>query len=153
MNITNCGPKRGVELFESQQSPGFQINKSSTWLEVGVYSMGLGANLGLTGSAHYGYDSVTLGIDNNATKVEKSVVAAYVTPDFWVGELGLNPSLIFMNEDNQSPSLLQMLKDNGKIPSLSFGYQAGSPDREYHVRSQQYDKADSYKDLRRSLVA
>lgn len=130
MNITDCGIKRGVGSFESLQSLGFQRNKSSTWQEVGTYNMGLGATLGLTGVAHYGFDSVSFGLDSNATQVENSVVAAYMTPDIWVGQLGLNPSLVFMNEANQSPSLLQILKENRKIPSLSFGYQAGSLDRE-----------------------
>jgi len=135
MNITDCGGKRGVEVFESRQSLGYQKNKSSTWEEVGVYRMGLGANLGLTGIAHYGYDTISLGLSDNATHVEKSVIAAYATPDLWVGQIGLSSSMIFMNEENQSPSLLQMLKTNGMIPSLSFGYQAGSSDRKCLCRS------------------
>ncbi|KAF1924750.1 acid protease [Didymella exigua CBS 183.55] len=131
MNITDCGTKRGIEVFDSKPSPGFQRNRSSTWKEVGVYRMGLGANLGLTSTAYYGYDNIRFGSnsDQNATQSERSAVAAYATPEFWVGQLGLSPSSVFLNETNQAPSFLKMLKDEGKIPSLSFEYQAGSPNR------------------------
>ncbi|KAJ4982753.1 eukaryotic aspartyl protease [Stagonosporopsis vannaccii] len=129
ITITDCGGKRGVGIFESRQSLGYQRNKSSTWQEVGVYRMGLGANLGLIGVAHYGFDIVSLGLGDNATQVEDSVVAVYAAPDPWVGQIGLSPSLVFINEEHQSSSLLQRLKDERIIPSLSFGYQAGSSDR------------------------
>lgn len=93
--------------------------------------MGLGGNLGLTGDAYYGYDNVSFGFGSteDAIQVKGSPVAAYAALDFWIGQLGLNPSSVFMNENNQPDSFLKMLKDGGKIPSLSFGYQAGSFDR------------------------
>lgn len=131
MNITECGFKRGVGLFESQPSLGFQRNKSSTWEEVGSFGMGLGNNLGLSGNAYYGYDKVSIGSSSgkDTLRVERTTVSAYSTPEFWIGQLGLSSGLVFLNEENQSHSFLEMLKDEGKIPSLSFGYQAGSPDR------------------------
>lgn len=98
--------------------------------------MGLGGNLGLVGSAYYGYDGVSLGTSSgqDAVHVNRSAVAAYATPDFWIGQLGLSSSPVFMNEENQPKSFLSVLKDEGKIPSLSFGYQAGSPDRKSSVQ-------------------
>ncbi|KAF3045859.1 hypothetical protein E8E12_000533 [Didymella heteroderae] len=131
MNITNCGFKRGVEIFDSQPSLGFQKNKSSTWEEVGTFGMGLGSNLGLRGSAYYGFEKVTVSssLGEDVTHWEETVVSAYSTPDFWIGQLGLSSGLVFMNEKNQARSFLNVLKDKGRIPSLSFGYQAGSPDR------------------------
>ena len=131
MNITDCGGQRGVEVFKSRPSPGFQKNESTTWQEVGIYRMGLGANLGLTGNAYYGYDNFGLGSsqDSDAIKVEKLTVAAYATPDFWVGQLGLSMFPIIMGETERPHSLLARLKEEGRIPSLSFGYQAGAPYR------------------------
>lgn len=134
MNITDCGLKRGVEVFESRPSLGFQRNKSSTWEEVGAYELGLGSNLGLTGSAYYGYDNVSIGSSKDTIHVERSAVAAYATPDFWIGQLGLSNSPVFMNEANQPVSFLSMLKEKRHIPSLSFGYQAGSPVRRSPVK-------------------
>jgi hypothetical protein len=133
MSITDCGVQRGVEIFQSQPSPGFQKNQSTTWSEIGIYRMGLGANLGLTGNAYYGYDNFGLGgsPSSNTTELAKLAVAAYATPDFWVGQLGLNMFPIIVGETERPHSLLARLKDEGKIPSLSFGYQAGAPYREY----------------------
>lgn len=93
--------------------------------------MGLGNNLGLSGNAYYGYDKVSIGSSSgkDTLRVERTTVSAYSTPEFWIGQLGLSSGLVFLNEENQSHSFLEMLKDEGKIPSLSFGYQAGSPDR------------------------
>lgn len=92
MNIADCGGQRGVEVFQSKKSLGFQRNTSSTWQQVGTYRMGLGANLGLTGNAYYGYDSFGFGSSKMADgfEVEKLAVAAYATPDLWVGQLGLS---------------------------------------------------------------
>jgi hypothetical protein len=148
MNITDCGFKRGVEVFESQPSLGFQRNKSSTWAEIGIYRMELGDNLGLGGSAYYGYEKISIGssTDNNTIYLENPIVAAYATPDFWIGRLGLSTSPVFINEQNQPRSFLELLKDEGKIPSLSFGYQAGSPDRGFSLSTDgaQLDRARLY---------
>jgi hypothetical protein len=83
MNITDCGGQRGVEIFQSKQSLGFQRNASTTWNEVGSYRMDLGANLGLTGTAYYGYDNFGFGSSPSSdnVEVEKLPVAAYAAPD------------------------------------------------------------------------
>ncbi|KAF2035880.1 acid protease [Setomelanomma holmii] len=131
MNIIDCGGQRGVEVFQSRPSPGFQKNVSSSWKELGIYRLGLGTNLGLSGNAYFGYDSFGMGSNqgNSDTKVEQLAVAAYATADFWVGQLGLSMFPIIVGETEQPHSLLARLKDEGKIPSLSFRYQAGAPYR------------------------
>jgi hypothetical protein len=93
--------------------------------------MGLGVNLGLGGNAYFGYDNFGMGSsqDHNETKVEQLAVAAYGTPDFWVGQLGLSMFPIIVGETERPHSLLARLKEEGKVPSLSFGYQAGAPYR------------------------
>jgi hypothetical protein len=46
-----------------------------------------------------------------------------------IGQMGLSMYPIIMG--NEKPlSLLARLKEEGRIPSLSFGYQAGAPYRE-----------------------
>ncbi|KAF2831406.1 acid protease [Ophiobolus disseminans] len=131
MNLSDCGGQRGVEIFQARKSLGYQKNASTTWNEVGTYRMGLGANLGLTGNAYYGYDSFGFGPmpSSENIELEKLPVAAYVTPDLWIGQLGLSSSPIIMGEKDKPESLLARLKQEGRIPSLSFGYQAGSPYR------------------------
>ncbi|KAH7076823.1 aspartic peptidase domain-containing protein [Paraphoma chrysanthemicola] len=131
MNVTDCGGQRGVEIFQSKPSPGFQKNASSSWKEIGIYKMGLGANLGLSGNAYFGYDNFGLGSnqDKNETKVDQLAVAAYATPGFWVGQLGLSMHPIIVGETERPHSFLARLKEEGRIPSLSFGFQAGAPYR------------------------
>ena len=99
---------------------------------MGIYKMGLGANLGLTGNAYYGYDNFGFGPSPSPdnVEVEKLPVAAYATPDLWIGQLGLSMFPIIMGENEKPKSLLARLKDEGRIASLSFGYQAGAPYRE-----------------------
>lgn len=155
MNITDCGGQRGVEVFQSKRSLGFQTNASSTWHQAGTYRMGLGANLGLTGNAYYGYDNFGFGSSKSSdnVEVEKLAAAVYATPDLWIGQLGLSmcsdPEVvahaytdrisffvgmfpIIMGDQEKPHSLMARLKEEGRIPSFSFGYQAGSPYRESH---------------------
>lgn len=135
MNITDCGGQRGVEIFQSKKSLGFRKNASSTWNEVGLYRLGLGANLAKSGNAVYGYDNFGFGPSPSSdnVEVEKLPVAAYATPDFWLGQLGLSMFPIIMGEQKPD-SLLARLKKEGRIPSLSFGYQAGAPYRQSNAR-------------------
>jgi hypothetical protein len=129
-NITDCGAQRGVEVFQSHQSLGFQKNASSTWKELGIYRLGLGSDLGLTGNGLFGYDTFGAGTSTSGDtiNVENLAIAAYATPDFWVGQLGLSKFPI--NMSNTEPhSFLSRLKEEQHIPSLSFGYQAGAPYR------------------------
>lgn len=53
-------------------------------------------------------------------------VIAYASSGFWIGQLGLLPSTLNFSDTISSPSFLRRLKDDGYIPSLSYGYQAGA---------------------------
>lgn len=131
VNLSDCGTQRGVEIFSSAYSPGFQPNASSTWKVLGDYDLALGGVYGLNGFAKWGNDSAGAGMirSTDLPKLENVAVVAYVAPDFWIGQLGLSPSTIDMNAGNQPHSFLRRMKDEGHIPSLSFGYQAGAPYR------------------------
>lgn len=128
--IANCGGSRGVEIFASAPSSGFQVDASSTWKQLGYYEMNHADQFGLHGISLTGYDRVGIsfagGTNDNRT-LEHQPVGAYEGQDFWLGQLGLSMFEITINETEQPVSFLWALKEQGHIPSLSFGYQAGVP--------------------------
>ena len=133
-DVSNCPELRGVEVFNSVQNPGFQSNESSTWSLIGLYAVDTEEHLNITGNGLHGYDTIQLGAsqDSSVLSVNHSVVAAIPDKDIFLGQLGLGiQPLSFSSASNSTPSLLQSLKDNDQIPSLSFGYTAGNPYREY----------------------
>jgi hypothetical protein len=98
---------------------------SSTWKAIGLYELGLEKDRGITGNGLYGFDNV--GLDDFT--MENLALTAYASPGFWVGQMGLLPLPLNFSETISSPSLLSALKDEGHIPSLAYGYQAGAPYR------------------------
>lgn len=124
-NLSDCGDSRGVWPFESEDSDGFQTNKSSTWQAIGIYELFIEEHLGIDGNGLFGYDSVALGESGVAT--EHQVVGGVATPNYWLGLLGLGANYTNFSEDERPSSLLRTLKDEEKIPSLSYGYTAGAP--------------------------
>ncbi|GME64606.1 acid protease [Neofusicoccum parvum] len=127
----DCPDLRGVEPFESNPSRGFQYNKSSTWIGLGIYNLGLEENLGIAkGSGGiFGYDSVRLGLhqDTDALEVENAEVVGVANESYYLGLLGLSNAETFLsNTAEPIKSLIEILKDHNKIPSLSYGYTAGA---------------------------
>lgn len=63
--------------------------------------------------------------------LQKQVIGGVVNPRIWLGRLGLDvkPSN-FSEFDNPQRSLIPTLKEEGYIPSLSYGYTAGAYYRE-----------------------
>ena len=102
---------------------------SSTWKAIGLYELGLEKDRGITGNGLYGFDNV--GLDDFT--MENLALTAYASPGFWVGQMGLLPLPLNFSETISSPSLLSALKDEGHIPSLAYGYQAGAPYRETKI--------------------
>lgn len=124
-NISDCGDSRGVWPFESEESNGFQTDKSSTWQAIGLYVLFIEEHLGIDGNGLFGYDSVGLGESGPVT--EHQVVGGVATPNYWLGLLGLGANYTNFSEEERPSSLLRTLKDEGNIPSLSYGYTAGAP--------------------------
>ncbi|KAG0648252.1 hypothetical protein D0Z07_5497, partial [Hyphodiscus hymeniophilus] len=124
----NCGALRGVLPFEGQESSGFQINASSTWIPVNLYELGLDADLNYTGNGEYGFDTVGLQItDSGGVTLNDSIVAGIATKDFYLGEFGLGPKPTnFTTFDNPQQSFMWSLRNQSLIPSLSWGYTAGA---------------------------
>lgn len=59
--------------------------------------------------------------------LENQTIGAVVNPRLWIGRLGMDdkPSN-FSDFDNPQRSLITALKEEGLIPSLSYGYTAGA---------------------------
>lgn len=155
-NITDCGDSRGVWPFESEESDGFQESKSTTWQAIGIFKLFIEEHLGIDGNGLFGYDSVGLGESGPVT--EHQVVAGVPTPNYWLGLLGLGANYTNFDKDERPSSLLRTLKDEEKIPSLSYGYTAGAPYSKTSYFTRPVDRifetcVNSPKDTQRSLVA
>ena len=94
----------------------------------GIFALALEENLGLSGNGLYGYDSVALSYPGSGTpSLNQQVVGGIATKDFWLGLFGLNPAASnFSDYKHPMPSYITSLKSENKIPSLSYGYTAGS---------------------------
>jgi hypothetical protein len=100
---------------------------------VGLYKLWIQENLGKAGNANYGYDTVALGYEGEGgPTLQNQTVGALATNEFYFGHLGINPKPTnFTNFTDSSPSYLTTLKDQGLIPSVSWGYTAGVPYRKF----------------------
>lgn len=134
-NVSNCGASRGVEVFEQKPGIGFQKNASSTWNDIGIYKVRMGARFGLAGNAYFGYDTVGPSTSRSidVPSLDKHVLASYASPDYWQGRMGLSLHSMNFTETDRPSSFLSRLKEDGHIPSLSFGYHAGAPYRQTGV--------------------
>ena len=109
----NCSELRG-SLFDP--------TKSSTWKKTGQVNGEVKGSLLYTPQSSYGFDVV--GQDGSLPKVDKQLVQAYERNVSSLGTFGLNDTNI--NGTGNPPSLLQSLKDDQNIPSLSWAYTAGA---------------------------
>ncbi|KAH7400533.1 aspartic peptidase domain-containing protein [Phaeosphaeria sp. MPI-PUGE-AT-0046c] len=124
----NCAFSRGVEMFQGKPIDGLQSKQSSTWSEIGIYQVAGREELSYNASGLYGLDSLGLMIANSGGPIlPKQVVAGVVNTRFWVGRLGMDvkPSN-FSEFENPQRSLIETLKEENYIPSLSYGYTAGA---------------------------
>lgn len=127
-DVSDCAKLRGTDPFEGSQSAGFESNRSSTWNDIGLYSLDLESGLGYTGNGSYGYDKVSLAAPSDSgLSANNSVVAAIADKDYFLGLLGLNArATSFSSGSNNSLSFMQLAKNANEIPSLSYGYTAGA---------------------------
>jgi hypothetical protein len=132
----NCQALRGVNDVGGFSSTGFHANESSSWKTIGLYDLGLDARLGDIASASglYGSDTVALGSlqqqmsgPTQPIAIGGQTVAGVVKKTWLLGLLGCNvrPSS-FSTYSPLVPSLLQNLRNQSLIPSLSYSYTAGA---------------------------
>jgi hypothetical protein len=125
---SNCGSLRGAYPFNGKDSNGFAVNATSTWKAIGLYSLTFGDKLGLNDSGLYGFDKVGLTLQNSGgLTLDNQVVAGIATKNFYLGLFGLGPKPSnFSDFEYPQPSFMRNLRDQNKIPSLSFAYTAGA---------------------------
>lgn len=131
--VSNCGALRGVNYINGVPSAGFQTNGSSTWKTIGIYELSTEHDLfGNTDDGLYGLDTLALDVlvpssGARTQNVSGQTVAGVATADFWLGSLGMGTATGNFSVQNENiPSLLDTLKSQSLIPSLSFGYSAGA---------------------------
>ncbi|KAK5119346.1 hypothetical protein LTR85_007702 [Meristemomyces frigidus] len=134
-NVSDCGDLRGVNDVNNAPSSGFQTNASSSWQTIGIYELSTEQALFGTGDdGLYGRDTLMLDLlststssANQSQNLSSQTIAGVATADFWLGSLGLGTATgNFTVQSENIPSLLDTLKSQGLIPSLSFGYTAGA---------------------------
>lgn len=116
---TGCSDSRG-RLYNS--------NQSATYVPNSIYTLGVEGNLGLDSAGNFGYDDVTFGTAGSAgPSAQHQIISAIADPKYWVGSFGLNPQPSnFTNFVSPQPSLMQTLRQNNQIPSISYAYTAGA---------------------------
>ncbi|KAK5113564.1 hypothetical protein LTR85_010792 [Meristemomyces frigidus] len=117
--VDNCVDSRGGL---------FLTNESLTWVPNSIFSFDLEDNLGRDTTGNAGFDTVALGWQGSgAPTVDHSIVFNIADSQYWIGEMGLNPRPTnFTTFTDPQLSLMQLLKNNNTIPSLSYGYTAGN---------------------------
>ena len=118
---SDCGNLRGT-LFSS--------NTSSTWNDIGLYSLILPeeGSLGYSGNADYGYDNLTLGFpEGGLPALSHQIIEGFATKDFYIGSIGLSPRAVNISTfDDPQPSFLGALVQQNKTASTSWAYTAGA---------------------------
>jgi hypothetical protein len=89
----------------------------------------------MTAPGIFGYDRVTLGsaADSTSLSLDNQVVAGVAELNYWMGHIPLGIADSSFSSLSQSiDSFLHQLRNQTKIPSLSFGYTAGA---KYRLKS------------------
>jgi hypothetical protein len=125
----DCTSRRGIEIFQSSQNSGFQVNASSTWSTIGQYDVDLEEKLNTTAKGFFGYDKIALGpaADSQSLSIDKQIVAGIAEQNYFLGHIPLGiPDSSFNTLSDSIDSLIHQLRNQSKIPSLSFSYTAGA---------------------------
>jgi hypothetical protein len=131
----DCPNLRGIEVFNSAQSPGFQVNASSTWSAIGQYNVETESRLNIFAGAIFGYDKVALGpaADSKSLSLDRQVIAGVAETSYYMGHIPLGvPDSSFSSLSQSIDSFIHQLRNQTKIPSLSFAYTAGA---KYRLKS------------------
>ncbi|KAL3424175.1 eukaryotic aspartyl protease [Phlyctema vagabunda] len=125
-----CNTTAGVEA-NCQEQRGGVINlngTSSTWEESTQNFLGWNEDLGYSGQAQYGFDTVGLGYTSgDGPTLPHQIVAEIQSQSFFLGQLGLGfQPTNFSTYGNPQASFSDTLYSNGTISSRSWSYTAGA---------------------------
>jgi hypothetical protein len=125
----NCAQLRGIDIFNSAQNIGFQVNASTSWSVIDQFGVDLEDALNYTASGLFGFDKVSLGpaADSTSLSLDRQVVAGVADPSYFMGLLPLGQAESSFQSTGQAiGSLLFQLRNSTKIPSYSYAYTAGA---------------------------
>ncbi|KAL8694405.1 MAG: hypothetical protein Q9224_003576 [Gallowayella concinna] len=111
----------------------FNQNQSSTWKDLGLFTLALEQNLGHNESGAYGLDTIALGLSDatGGPTLDSQIIAGIETEHWYTGVFGLQPQPMNLSDFFQpEQSFLSTLRARNLIPSLSWSYTAGA-----HYRS------------------
>ncbi|KAF1832145.1 acid protease [Decorospora gaudefroyi] len=132
----DCPQLRGIEVFNSAQNIGFQVNESTTWSTLGQYDVDLEEALNLTTGGLFGTDTVRLGAAadrRSSLSLDRQVVAGVADPSYYLGLIALGQAKSSFNSAGQLiDSFLYQLVNSTKIPSFAYAYTAGA---QYRLKS------------------
>jgi hypothetical protein len=131
----DCPNLRGAEIFNSEQNIGFQVNASKSWSTIGQYDVETESRLNISAAGIYGYDKIALGpaADSSSLSMEDQVVAGVAELNYYMGHIPLGiPDSSFSSLSQSIDSFIHQLRNQTKIPSLSFAYTAGA---KYRLKS------------------
>lgn len=125
---TACAGSADEDACADSRGGLFDTNSSSTYEYVGLYDLWTGQNLGLTGNGYNALETVGLsGVGEDGPTLENTTISAYATNAFYIGMFGINPKPTnFSTFNDPTTSYMTLLKEQGYIPSVSFGYTAGA---------------------------
>lgn len=125
-----CNSTTDAHDCEERRGGFFEQDESSSWLQKGIFDLPIYSekSWGYSGNGSFGFDDVVFGFPSDeGLKLTQTAIAGIATKDFFLGHFGLSPyALNFTDVNAPVPSTLQALKQQGQIPSLSWGYTAGA---------------------------
>ncbi|KAK6518192.1 hypothetical protein TWF506_005351 [Arthrobotrys conoides] len=105
----------------------FNVNTSSTWNDQGLFKTDLAKDLGNNAIGNYGLERVGITNVDSGITFNDQVVVSVDSNDWFLGVFGLGTQPTnFTDFNNPQPSFLTTMYNQGLIPSLSWGYQAGA---------------------------
>lgn len=133
----------GCKPFSSKCSDArdglFNQNQSSTWKDLGPFTLALEQNLGHNESGAYGLDTMSIGLTNatGGPTLSSQVIAGIETEHWYLGLFGLQQQAMNLTDFFQPHAFfLSSLRSRNLIPSLSWAYIAGAHYRKkpWHLR-------------------
>lgn len=116
-------------LCKANRGGIFDSSNSSTWSHLGFYDLSVNKELGNTGYADYGLDSLTLG--STGVKLLSTVVGTVNATDQWLGSFGLGTTPGSFNGKSPISVLSALVEEQGAMQSHSYGYTAGAKYRKW----------------------
>lgn len=105
----------------------YNAANSSSWKPLGAWQLGL-SDVGDGGNGDYGTETVAFGPPDSqkAVTVDSALVAGINDTHYYVGYVGVGPSLGNFSNTLVNPLISQLVETMGVIPSHSYGYTAGA---------------------------